>query len=699
MTAVTVGLPGSGAMFTSADQTGFNAAVGFLIAHGGGTMDVWPGVYSPSAEYLLFGQNISVVFEPGAIIALTGPKFTGAIVPGGSTTFWCGIFVIGAAVNISVYNLHIENQTAVDGISAVIVAGAVTNCSFYNAYAFKMTRWARFHTGYFKTSSGGVFDGGIQGVQWFAPKSMSCGTNSVPDGGGTKFANGSTSGWVQDVVEYSPEDLDCQFTSWDSNPGNPLTGKSCRNLERFGGHAVFSTAGTKACQGLFLEAAWARGNESVRIYGGKYDGQTPTAGSIGLVVGASNDVVHVEGAEFWNFVTGWQILGVGTGPETGGNITLVGLKSIRCQTGATVNLTGGKQGTIVTGLHVLDCLVDDQGSQTTTTGLQLGGNSTKQVVDFQLKGCDFSKVALTGNPVAFGTAAGPNFPEARWRDCRGLTDRGVIANPFGTIANNEIRNNGTSANPIASTNYKIVMQGASIAVVGTSATMTVQHPDGTTLGMLTTGAGPGNPSASIWYQLQGGPATLSSTNSSNGDAAIFAIGPDGTVYVNGTGTFSSVTMPSGTLITWGPWTGLTGPSVTAAGGFTPTFALLSAIASLPATLLPWGSNINFGAFGALTPAVTALQNGVSVAKPFYSYSELSVMGAAAVPVSGTSYEVRATSLIVNCSAVTSIAITDSFNQPMTSSPTSLTMVRLEPGTRIVFTFSGTPTITVAAAPD
>jgi hypothetical protein len=419
-----------------------------------------------------------------------------------------------------------------------------------------------------------------------------------------------------------------------------------------------------------------------------------------LVVGASNNGVSVVGTEFWNFATGWQVEGLASVPETGGNISLVQLKSYRCTTGAQISPVGGGSGTIMFGLHVRDCIADDQGAGVTTSGLILNGSVAKQVVDFHLIGCDFTKLASGGAPVTYNSATGPAYPGARWRDVRGITDQGSITDPFGTTTINEMRNNGTTATPVASTNYKINARNPTVASSGgTGVSITVQHPDGTTLNTLTSAGSTGVLTASQWYQVQGAAATV--TSSGGTGVLITAVGPDGTVLINYSPSCPATVLPVGSYITWRPFSVAPSALSVVVGGLpiASPFAPLSALATLPSTQLLWGSNINFGAFSA-APTVTLSENGTSASTPFLVYRDLSTTGAGAAPVSGTLYEVHATAMTINSSGGTgvSIALTDPFNHTIVSGLTTLTAVRLEPGFRIKITFTGAPTVVVAVSP-
>jgi hypothetical protein len=694
---VSVGPAGGAADFNTSDQNGFNLAVASLAATGG-TIVVWPGTYSPTAEYILTGANIEVIFEPGAIISLAaGVHWAGKASVGGAANA-TAIFILGSATNCVVRNLYIvNNNTTTTTVTAVLVAGGVYNCEFHNAYAENMTRWARAHSGYYVPSGMAppTFDGGVHGVVWCNPRSSGCGINWVPDGGGSKFFNGSTSSLIENVTEYAPEDLDCQFTSWDSNPQSATNPNPNRNLERFGGHAEFTTAGTNGCFAIFIEAAYAAASQSVRIFGGKYDGLTPNNNNIGLVVGNSNSEVSVEGAEFWNFTTGCKLLGIAGAAETGNNVTLEHLKILRCTTGIELNGTAGGPGSIVTGVRIRDCLVDDAGAQVTTTGLSLNGSASKQYVDLAIEDCDFSKIASGGTKVNYGSATGPVYPWARWRGNRGMTDQGMIATPLGTTTINEVRNNGTSAAPTAGVNYKLNLRSPVVTSAGgTGVSITVQHPDGSTLGTLSSSGTGAAPAASRWYQVQGAAATVASTGGTG--VVIFAIGPDGTVLLNGPSTCAATSIPIGSYISWGGYS--VAPTVTVTGIANP-FATLSGVASLTSLSLLWGSSINFGSFSVAPTTLTITENGASVGKPFFPYREISLMGAGSNPVTATTYEVRCTSVLITSTGGTgvSIAITDQLNNTIASGLTTLTAVQLDPGYRVAFTFTVAPTVTVAVA--
>ncbi|HTT35699.1 MAG TPA: hypothetical protein VMH78_07525 [Thermoplasmata archaeon] len=725
-TTVTVGLNGSGADYTDAanDQTAFNNAVTFLggLTPPGGRIIVQSGVYGATAEWVLTGDDIEVIFERGALIQLTGSKFTGAIVKDGGHGTFCCIFVVGAATNCILRNLRIDyapSGSSQDGISAIMVAGGVTNLSIYDAYAHKMTRWARWNNGYYLLSDLSTeYDGGAQGVRWYSPKSESCGSNSVPDGGGTKVSNGSSapsgdgSGYyVEDIVETSPEDLDCQFSSLDVNPGKSGFGFTCRNIDRFGGTGVFTDSGSNGCNAVFIEANWAQGSESVRVWGGRYDGQSPNNNNAGLTIGACNSEVSVIGTDFANFATGWRVIGL-TGdngnstPERGGNITLAQLRSISCTTGGQVNLYGFQSGTTVSGLHIRDCLVDDSGAGATSTGLDLNCTPAKPVVDLHISGCDFSKVAPGGAAVNLNSSSGPSFPAARWRDVRGLTDQGIITSPLGTATVNEIRNQGTASSPTTGVAYRVALHNGTLSCTGGTKSITVTHPDGSTLGLIVNGNGPAGsptPSANTWYVVQSSSGNVNVTSTGgSGSISIVAFDAEGNVLVNGKDS-CDVDLEDGSYISWGNFSG--SPSVTITGSLltgTTSISVLGPVTSdiSPAIRLLRGATVTFGSFSGATLAIA--ENGSSIGSPFFRYRELSVMGATGTPTSGIVYEVQTMSVAITLSGGTpapSITLTDRYGATIASGLSTLTALRLEPGYRLTVTFTGTtPTLTVVEAP-
>jgi len=678
----------------------------------------------PSAEFVLHGTNITVVFEGGAIIQVpSSPTFTGKAIASAATNDTIAPFLIVSANNIVVRNLHIEYTGSVRMVCGAVIGGGANNVKLYNAYFSGLTGWARYHSGYYTTSSAVTYDQDASGIQWFGPRSDQCGNDTYAEGGGSRFVCGSNSHLVGEVTEYGPEDTNCKHMSFSVNSANFASGKSVHNLERFGGYASFVTNPTTPCTGVSIEAAFARGAESVRIWGGKYDGFA-SAGCTGLSISASSSKIMTIGTEFWNCTVGWQVTGVASHPATGGNITLSGLKSIRCITGAALDLSNGGGGTIVSGLHVRDCIVDDDGANVTLTGLSLGAGSSsgyvsQQVVDFEMSGCDFSKVGGLGTPLAvsYGSAKSVNFLDARWRDNRGMTDQGEIVNSGGTqvawgaatVGLSEIRANGSSSSPsvhhISGINsYRVAIPNASVAVTNSSGgSVSILHPDGSFLGTIKSGTS-NRPVASTWYQLQGtGPTiNLGSGNSANNDCTIYAIAPDGTVYVNGAGTFGDQPMQVGTLISWGPFTGV-GPSVTSSTpGYTPVFARIQATTgTLPTTQLPFGAIVYFDGLNPPT-TVTVKQGPTTITSPFLTYQSLGLTGDNPGPSTGVIYEVRGTPLLITSSGGGSIGINvyDEKHNLLNSSPfTSLTNQRLEPGYRIVFTFSGSsPVVTVAVAP-
>ena len=121
---------------------------------------------------------------------------------------------------------------------------------------------------------------------------------------------------------------------------------------------------------------------------------------------------------------------------------------------------------------------------------------------------------------------------------------------------------------------------------------------------------------------------------------------------------------------------------------------------LPTTAVPWGAVIYFA--GVTAPSVTVKQGPNTISTPFITYQELGLTGdpPATGPTSGTIYEVRGTAVIVTSSGGSpSINIYDQLNNLLVSAAPSLTNVRLEPGFRIIFTWSGSaPTVVVAVAP-
>jgi hypothetical protein len=727
MTAISVGLPGSGATYSVfGDQRDFNAAVGFLngLTPPGGTINVWPGIYKPTGEYIANGTNIEIIFEPGAIIQVQAGQtlYFGANHSGGGLA-WVAVFLLAGARNIIIRNLQIQNlyvapPPAPNGtINAVVVGGGVFNCKIYNAYADSVTRWARYHTGYYRTSTATgsqTFDGGIHGLEWFAPKSVGCGRNIIPDGGGSKFYNGSSSEYVEDITEYFPEDLDCQFTSWDLYAESKVNnGKPCRNIERFGGHAVFTTVGLKPCRAIYLEWVPPPGTESIRIWGGKYDGQAISNGNIGLGVGAPSREISIVGTEFWNFSVGWEVVGLPTFPCVGGTISLAHLKSYRCGTGGSIVLGAADPGTTLNGLHIHDCIVDDQGAGVTTTGLKITASPDTPLIDFVLERCDFSKVAPGGSAIT-NTSNGPSFPDARWRDVRGLTDSGLIPTPFGLASApaNEIRNSGATGYPAPSTAYRMCIRNPTLSSTGGGAgiSITVYHPDGSVLGRLDPVGSSGSPNTLTWYLLTAA-ATVSSTggaSSTGSPLSIVAIGPNGDVLVNGLSAFSGITLPSGSYITWGEFPLSTPPSVTVAGTATP-FSLYQFLPSLILTQFLWGTSINFGPFPIGTPpTVSVSEGGTNIVNPFISYRDLSVMGSNSAPGKNTTaipivYEVRATAVYIGCTSGigANISIFDSQNNILLNALPTPALVRVDPGYRVAFnwTGSGAPTVVVVQSPE
>jgi|GEM_PF-1813974 len=716
---VTVGVYRSGADYTDVNnnETAFNTAVTDMAAAGGGTIKVWRGTYTAQSEFILSGNNIRVEFEGGALLRIQNfPPFPylGKIARDQPTADATIIFAIANAQNIEIHGLHVNNEFVTGPpnppkISGILIAGLVKNCRIYDSYVTNVVRYARYHTAYLLTSKNVEYDGHSEGVQWYASRSDGCGSNvsGVRDGGGSKYSNGASVSTVETVTEFGPVDSGCNFSAFDSNPQNNDNGQPIRNIERFGGYGKFTTGLPNALEGVFLEAGFARGNESIRLWGGKYDGQVISPNTnIGLLVGASNSSVHAVGLELANFSTGVLLVGLPQVPEVGGNTVLNSILVRRCATGVQLGDTTNNPGMISTSLRIRDLVVDDEGAGVTVTGLDTSRLSVPgpELVDLKMTGADFSRVsAVAGSsPVLYGAASGLNFPETTWKDLRGVTDQGVVSLPLGANLTYEIRSGGSTATPDLSVKYKINVSGVSITTSGgTSPHVSVFHPDGTPLGTLSTGGSPGTTvSSARWYQIQS--AMVLSSSGGDSSIAIFAIGPDGTVYVNGahdssnqpSGSFPS--LPAGTLITWGIFSG--GPTVTLQGGGVLVWDILQNkmnITSLAAPLL-WGSAVNFGS--SPPPTISVQRAGSTIVSPFFKFYELGPMGATATFASGpATYEVRGVPLVAAIAGGSSVQVFDQQNRAIATLGTSLAVYRLEVGFRLAYTLAPT-TFVVSLAP-
>lgn len=654
---VTVGNVGSGAIFTSADQTAFNTAVS------SGATEIWilPGTtIKPTAACLITGTGGGVIrFLGNAKIQLqAGVTFTVPASPGGANSR-TNIVVVGSATNWKIYDMNVDSLNSANGsISGLWVGGLSSHITFYNYRATNCTLWARQVSGYTEAPRGTPFDGAVDDIVFVHPTSDSCGNAVTPDGGGMKHSNFSSvaGALVTNIIEYEPEDTNVGFTAFDINwsaaAATNTNGGS--GIRRFGGKATSSAASIAAANGnlIFIEAG-AIPSQDVEIYGGFYDGVTATAGCTGVTIGSNCRNVKLVGVQVANLGVGFAIAGSAQ-VNVGGEVYLEDCYSRGCITGMTTNVSasGNAVGSWFGPVYITGMVADDYSTGLMTTGLSIGlGTQFKLYRGLMFRDCDFSRIASGGTILNMNSNSGPFLPESMFVNCKGITDKGAVATALGTSTLNEIRSQGgSSATALASTTYRIRADMVVITQADSANSnnnIVALSPAGNTLGKMQNAGASATPTASIDYvmTLAGGAVT---TSTGGTGVSINVTTPDGRPLAINQPTITGLLIPQFSIVNFGAFT--VAPTVTSGGMVTP-FTDTTAAHTLTTQPFPYNSSINLGAFTGAAGATTATsQGGGTITSPFFRYRELSILGATGTVTANIPYEAQLMNYYLGTSA-------------------------------------------------
>lgn len=697
--SITVGPVGSSANFTNADLSVAFAAA--QAAHPtGGTFNILGGTYpSTAAEVVVTSPNSTIFIDPKAVLTpAVGSSWLGNVVSGGASV-WMVAWLI-AAPDCVIYGGPLVDWTNITGVNTVgvMVVGTAAQAETTRVlvYGTKTTgagTFARWVNGFFTTSKGVTYNGLCSDVLWDGSKSINCGNTVAPDGGGMKCSPSSTilgtstQAAIQSVMDANAYDIGVKFTGDDITSGQAV-GHTMDSIQISNGtRSAF--AGTPAgSNGVFIEQGISGVTTNVKV---------TNVTAIGFATGFNmgQNLATTTACTATLCTTGFS---TGFGAAVQGTVVghkYVGCWADRCVTGYKITTSAAATGGSIVDLTFTDCTADDGGAQVTTACVVITATAANPVVGLRFVHCDFSRFASGGVAVNFGSTLGSALPGLTFLDCPGVTDQGALTNPFEVVTVFETRNQGNKAVPTSGqfNTYQIRTPFTNISVSGGTASYTALSQWGNPLAGYSAAGTSATPVASTDYCLSAAD-TITVTVGTAVGLAIQVIGPNGAVLAKAsvTTTLTALAVPAGSTINFGAFTVGT-PVVTSGLSATPFQAVITAVSSFAATQFPYNSTLQFISNNGAETFVYK-SNGAAVTNPFLAYRPISLTGAGAAPVANINYEFQMCRMKTAMTAGAGIAFADQLGTAL--GPATLTDVSVpttcEPGIRVSVTTAPTTTV-------